>query len=537
MLKIISPEELKLLLESDEIYALIDVRERNEYEQGQILGATQVPRRLLESRIPVLIPVRNTKVILYDNDNYRSSLAAHTLKKYGYTNIYILAGGLNSWKIAGYPVVEGIHVLSKSFGEIVGEIRKSVPKLSATELKKIIDSNEDSFVIIEVRPLEEVQKTGSIPGAISIPGVELPLRITDYAKNGQKIITTCAGRTRGFISCATLKLMGIDNVYDLNNGTMGWQLAGFDLEKEVKKGALPSFESKKEGANFATKLANENNIQLISVKQLQALQQNAHQETLYLLDVRSHEEYAEIGHIAGSIAIPGGQAIQNTDDVIAVHNATIVFVCDNSARAIITAYWYNQMGFTNVYVLDGGLSAWTHSGHRLEKGPAEPFALGFIEASERVDKINPDLLKGIVDKPSKTIIIDVEDSKKFHHGHIPGAHWVPRGWLEKRIENVITDKGTPLVVTCSDGFNSVLAAVTLLEMDFYNVCILDGGTNSWVEAGFGLTTGMEGIEPDDWHVHLTEFGSKEAIKYLKWEEDIINLPEYMNYFYRRGIVK
>ncbi len=82
-------------------------------------------------------------------------MAAQTLQKYGYTNIYTLTSGLNAWKVAGYPVVEGVHVLSKTFGEIVGEILNSVPKLLPEDLKRLIDSKDESFVVIEVRPLAE----------------------------------------------------------------------------------------------------------------------------------------------------------------------------------------------------------------------------------------------------------------------------------------------------------------------------------------------------------------------------------------------
>ena len=86
------------------------------------------------------------------------------------------------------------------------------------------------------------------------------------------------------------------------------------------------------------------------------LQENNTIYPLYLLDVRTEEEYKHIGHIPGAISIPGGQAIQNTDDVAPVREANIVFVCDNGTRSIITAYWYKQMGFNNVYVLDGELT-------------------------------------------------------------------------------------------------------------------------------------------------------------------------------------
>jgi rhodanese-related sulfurtransferase len=536
MAKEISQQQLQLLLNSDEEFALIDVRERNEYENGQIFGATQVPRRLLESRIPVAIPVKNTKVVLYDNDNVRSELAAGTLEKHGYTNLYVLTGGLDAWKKAGLPVVRGVHVLSKAFGEIVGEVRQDVSRLSPAEVKALVDSGDDNFVIIEVRPQEEVSKTGSIPGAIAIPGVELPLRVADYAQRGRKIITTCAGRTRGYISCATLKLMGIPHIYDLDNGTKGWRLAGFELQKKIPQGPAPSAQSREKADRFAEKLIKEEGLQTISAGQLRDLRQKAGQETLYLLDVRTREEYEFIGHIPGAVSIPGGQAIQNTDDTAPVRNGKIVFICDNGTRAAITAYWYKQMGFSHIYVLEGGLQSWTQAGNALVSGSGETVPLGFAEAAQQVAKISASALKGAIDQKQDITIVDIGDSKAFAAGHLPGARRVPRGWLEKRIGDVVPDKKRFLVVTGQERFGPVLAAKTLTDLGFHHVRVLAGGTDSWQAAGYRLDDGLEGVEPDDWFVHLTEYNLERSDQYIKWEKELAYLPEYMAYFRRRGIL-
>lgn len=530
----ISPQQLKTLLESDEIYALIDVRERNEYEQGQIFNASQIPRRLLELRISAAVPVKATKVVVYDNDSFRAGLAAATLEQHGYTNIHILAGGINAWQQAGYPIVKGVHVLSKSFGEIVGELRNFVPVVLPEEFQKLLEANRDDYIIIEVRPAGEVQKTGSIPGAINIPGVELPLRITDYANTGKTLVTTCAGRTRGFIGAATLKLMGIEKVYDLNNGTLGWQLAGFELEQDIPQGPPPSSASRQAADVFAANLAAEQHIPFLSVDQLETLRQQADKNTLYLLDVRSTEEYEFLGHIPGAISIPGGQAIQNADDVIVVHGATIVFVCDNATRAVISAYWYKQMGFEHVYVLEGGLQDWINRGKQLERGIARQAPLGFSEAAKQVKTIAVSAVKELLAGKGK--IIDVSDSRAFADGHLPGAYWVPRNWLEKRIENVAESKALPLLVTGSDGFSPVFGALVLQELGFHHVYVLDGGKAAWLAAGYPFSRGLEGIEPDDWHTHLTEYGKEEAKRYFEWEESLIHLPEYMDYFRRKNVL-
>lgn len=528
-------KDLEDLLQSEEVFALIDVRERNEYESGQIFGATNVPRSLLESRMSVLVPMKNTKIILYSNNNERSLLAAKTLEKYEYSNVYYLEGGLNSWKAEEHPVVEGTHVIGKVFGEIVGDVRKMMTKISPKELRSWMQKN-DNYIVLEVRPSEEVTITGSIPGAINIPGVELATKITDYIQDGRKIVTTCAGHTRGYISSATLNLMGIEQLYDLECGTLGWQLAGFDLEKGIPQGPQPSMASKKASNTFAESLVRKHDISLINVNGLQGLLNNPEDTPTYLLDVRNLEEYELIGHIPSSIAIPGGQAIQNSDDLVAVHGANIVFICDNGTRSTITAYWYKEMGYPNVNVLEGGLNAWTRQGNKLVRGRSQVSPLGFQEASDGGEETDPFTLKTMLDKHSEHVIIDVGDSRSFKSGHIPGAHWLPRGRLEKRISQFVSDKESLLVITCPDGLNSIFAAATLKELGYKRVSVLSGGKKAWINNDFPLVDGLEEIEPDDWFVYLSEYNLEDAKKYFAWEDSLIHLPEYMDYFKEKGVL-
>jgi 3-mercaptopyruvate sulfurtransferase SseA len=56
--------------------------------------------------------------------------------------------------------------------------------------------------------------------------------------------------------------------------------------------------------------------------------------------------------------VPGGQAVQRADDFVPVRNAEMVFISNQSARAVMAAYWYREMGFKQVRVLQGGLAAW-----------------------------------------------------------------------------------------------------------------------------------------------------------------------------------
>src|SRR3954467_2375198 len=81
--------------------AFIDVRERDEYEQGFIPGATHIARGFLESRIEGAVPDRERRVVLYCASGNRSAYAAKTLGELGYTDVMSLAGGFSRWKQNG----------------------------------------------------------------------------------------------------------------------------------------------------------------------------------------------------------------------------------------------------------------------------------------------------------------------------------------------------------------------------------------------------------------------------------------------------
>jgi molybdopterin/thiamine biosynthesis adenylyltransferase/rhodanese-related sulfurtransferase len=95
----ITPEQLEARL--GEGFALVDVREADEFEQGAIAGAKLIPRGLLESNIPMQVPDPSTEIILYCAGGARSALAAKALQDMGYTNVASMAGGFGRWKAEG----------------------------------------------------------------------------------------------------------------------------------------------------------------------------------------------------------------------------------------------------------------------------------------------------------------------------------------------------------------------------------------------------------------------------------------------------
>jgi phage shock protein E len=95
-IKEIAPDEVKTLMQTGAV--VIDVRDREEFEDGHIAGATNISRGTLEMRIAEVVPDKNTPVVCYCAGGNRGALATDTLVKMGYGKAFSIAGGLNAFK-------------------------------------------------------------------------------------------------------------------------------------------------------------------------------------------------------------------------------------------------------------------------------------------------------------------------------------------------------------------------------------------------------------------------------------------------------
>jgi rhodanese-related sulfurtransferase len=508
----ISPEQLAALLDQPAPHALLDVRERAAFERGHIYRATPLPRRLLETRLPALITAPATLIVLYDDDGRLSALAAPTLGEMGYTEVFALAGGLDAWRRAGRPVVQGLNVPSKVFGEHVLHDRKT-PEITPLELSARMAEGRD-MVIVDTRTPEEYAR-GCLPGAWSMPGGELVLRIGEVVERpDQTIVVHCGGRTRSYLGAESLRRMGLPNpIVAVKNGTMGWQLDGLELERGASRWPpAPSEKSRARALEVAARVAAEDGTPLVSPEAVAERWSRRDRENVTLFDVRTKKEY-EAGHVPGSIWVPGGQAVQATDDHMAVRAGWLVLVCDGFGRSIMTAGWLKRMGFPHVAVMEGGVPAWERSGRPLETGEPVAASFGFEAARRVVEQVPPGPI-------GDAVVVSVDPSDVYQRGHVPGAQWIGRGRLELHIGRAVGDTRQSVLVTCADGVQSTLAAATLRRMGYAAARVLDGGLAAWRAAGLEVETGLGTMlhEADDVVQKPYERGRAAMEAYLRWEE-------------------
>ena len=525
-----SARETAELLDSGTPVALLDIRDPLDYTRGHIRACTPVPRGELETRLPELVPNPKTPVVLCDRQGDRAEADCRWLSRLGYTDVSYLDGGIEAWKQAGYELIESVDDVystafnydSKAFGERVEE-RSDLPKLTPEELERKLAS--DDTLVVDVRTPEEYDELKTIPGAMNVEGVDVALYLDALRRPDQDVVINCAGRTRSIIGTATLRTLGFENVYELENGTMGWQLAGFDLDDGRGR---PSTDQRVDEARYeqlrrsAGRLLDESDAARLSPDGLDALKDRVDPtQSVYLLDVRTHDEFRN-GHVPGSHSSPGGQLIQTTDQQIAVRAGEIVLISETDVRASITAYWLSEMGLSNVSVLEGGIAAWKDADRPVEDGDGSVEAVGSDVLAEYADYTSPVELSALVDDAAVTVV-DVGDSARYEDGHVPGAVWVPRYELEHALgADVPLDD--PVVLTCEDGTVSEFAVAQLrAEREIETVSALRGGVAAWRDAGFDVETGNDGwlFEPRTAAEKPYQQSKRAMETYLEWEENML----------------
>src|SRR5579862_8192105 len=425
----VSPEAVRAMLQDGGEIALFDVREEGVFsEAGHPFFANSLPLSRLELMIRELVPRRATRIVVHDGGT--EGLAERTAAKLAlmdYPNVAVMTGGAPAWAAAGYQLFTGVNVPSKAFGELV-EHRCHTPHIAAAELKRRLDSGEE-VLIVDSRPMAEFRNM-SIPGALDCPGAELVYRVPDRLRSPESlVVVNCAGRTRSIIGAQSLRNAGLPNpIVALENGTMGWELAGLELARG-REDALPrpSPEGLARARALADAVAERFAIGQIDDGTLAHFEGEADRRTLYVFDVRSPEEYAA-GHLPLARSAPGGQLVQATDVYMATRNARIVLIDDDGVRAVITGSWLVQMGWPEVYVLAGGMA-----GRPLAHAAPET-AIPELEAA-RPATVAPAELRRLLDA-GEAVVVDLASSIAYEAGHIPGAWFAVRARLPGSLERL-----------------------------------------------------------------------------------------------------
>ena len=274
--------------------AIVDSRPAaRKYDKGHIPGALSIPDSSFDKMTDKLPANKADRLIFYCGGLkcMLSHKSAFKAEKLGFTNVAVYAEGFPDWK---------------ENGGLVG--------ISVSHLKSMMDSGS-KMVVIDSRPKARKYDKGHIPGAISIPD-------SSFAKMVNKLPADKA--TPLYFYCGGLKCklspnsakkaidLGYTKVQIIPEGYPGWV-------KAYGKGDVYKAPEIKSGKEDGT----------ISVASFNAIFESE-PETLLLVDVRDHEEFAQ-ATIKGAMNMPIGSMEKRMDELTV--EKTIVFFCGAGGRA------------------------------------------------------------------------------------------------------------------------------------------------------------------------------------------------------------
>lgn len=520
-----SPEAVRSALARGEEMALLDVRPEVAHASGHPLFAASLPLERLELEVLDRVPNQDTRVVLCDDDGTRvgrglARIALLQLEALGYRHTAVLDGGVDAWAAAGFVLFKDVNVPSKAFAELVAH-QRSVPFISPEQLHSLLRS-EANVAVADVRRLEE-HATMSIPTGRSAPGVELVLRARDVAPDpATLLVVNCAGRTRSIIGTESLRQLGVPNqVAALENGTIGWELAGFKLRTgSTDRVPRPAVRSP-EVVEAAARLADRAGVRRSTFEAVEASLTG--QRCVYRFDVRQEDEYVS-GHPRGYRWAAGGQLLQETDYYAPVRGASIALADDDGVRANMTASWLAQMGW-DVAVVDGALAE-----APLERGPWHAQR----PAAPSVPTLAARDCHQLVDDPGARLI-EVGPLPAYQAGHLRGSAWARRSDLAVRADELLGPVSTRsgaeiprisrLVLMSEDEAVAAFALATLPPPWAANAAVLRGGKASWRQAGLPLEKGAgRMLSADDAYHRPYEGAGVDPVKtraYIDWELGLV----------------
>ena len=179
-----------------------------------------------------------------------------------------------------------------------------------------------------------------------------------------------------------------------------------------------------------------------------------------LVDLRDVDT-AKNGFIPGAVSLTSKELASAKDRFPADKSAPIVLYSDGTdSEAYKTV---RSWGYKDTSVLNGGVSAWTKAGGKLEKGT--PGTVISYVPKPRPGEISIEEFKAIAEKGSPgTVILDVRDTDEAMSGMLAGAINIPASDITKRLKDLPKDK--EIITYCNTGLRAESAYADLKEAGY-----------------------------------------------------------------------
>lgn len=211
-----------------------------------------------------------------------------------------------------------------------------------------------------------------------------------------------------------------------------------------------------------------------------------------LLDVREAGQFGE-RHLFFAIPSPYSRLEADIERLVPRQSTRIVLVDD--APCTIARLAYQQlvgMGYIDVHILDHGMKGWQDAGLEIFAGvnvPSKTFG-ELAEHAFHTPRITAKELNAKIQNQEDLVVLDGRPFAEYQKMNIPGAQCCPNGELALRIDDIVSDPKTTIVINCAGRTRSIIGAQTLINLGIPNpVYALENGTQGWYLEDFKLEHG------------------------------------------------
>jgi rhodanese-related sulfurtransferase len=219
-----------------------------------------------------------------------------------------------------------------------------------------------------------------------------------------------------------------------------------------------------------------------------------------LVDVREGGPFSR-SHLLVASNVPLSQLEVRAPAVLPRRTVRLVLTDDGEGLAERAAAVLSDHGYSDVAILDGGVSGWAAAGYELFSGTGVPSkAFGeFVEHACGTPRIEPRQLKQWRDEGRDVVVVDSRPLDEFRMVSIPGATDCPGAELVLRVPALLRSAESIVVVNCAGRTRSIIGAQSLRNAGLPNpVFALKNGTMGWHLAGLETDRGRSDLvqEPE-----------------------------------------
>lgn len=214
-------------------------------------------------------------------------------------------------------------------------------------------------------------------------------------------------------------------------------------------------------------------------------------QEIALFDVREYGQYGQ-AHLFYGITLPYSRLELEVSRLAPRQSVRLVVYDDGQEVAERAARRLTTLGYTDVHVLRGGTAAWKAAGFALFSGVNVP-SKTFGELAEQVyhtPRVSATELAAMLARQEDVVVLDGRPFSEFQKMNIPTATSCPNGELAYRIQALVPNAETRIVINCAGRTRSIIGAQTLINLGLRNpVFALENGTQGWYLADLALEHG------------------------------------------------